>query len=67
MDESPFVKIYVLKCKQEYEEFYPCGIHPIIFKNENKFSWFGFLIAKDSHQETIEWCKQVWEKILESG
>jgi hypothetical protein len=65
IDDSPYVTIYVLKCKQEYEEFYPCGIHPIIFKEETQFSWYGYIVSQDVHQETIEWCKQVWEKILD--
>ncbi len=66
IDESPYVNIYVLKCKQEYEEFYPCGIHPIIFDYETQFSWFGYIVSKETQQsDPIEWCKQVWEKILD--
>jgi len=58
------IRIAIFKCKQEYEDFYPLGIHGAIMKAENNFVWFAVPI-KEPYCGTIEWSKAVWEKIYE--
>ena len=53
------VTVCIFKCKQDYEEFYPIGIHGAILKAENKFTWFAVPV-KEPYLGTIEWNKSVW-------
>ena len=63
LDPDSIAKIMVVKCRKEYEDFYPTKIHAFILKMESNEAWFGIHV-KEPYYGEIEWSKNVWEEIV---
>jgi len=59
------LRLIIFKCKAEYNEFYPIGVHGAIIKAETEEIWFGIPI-KEPYFGIIEWSKRVWDKVYDA-
>lgn len=62
--QSFSIKIVILQCKPNYQEFYQFTTHAVILKAETQHSLFAIPI-KAPYTGTLEWSKNVWTSIYD--